>query len=122
MSRHYESTRIIRHSCGHNETHTILYRHAGEISAQTFNLAQSRCYDCTMEIVKLEQELKLPPLRGSSRMVNWAANLRINLAKGLRKYGASDAIEALKRITEAKWFIDHREQKLQSIIGMLTQS
>jgi hypothetical protein len=74
-----------------------------------------------MAKIRLVEELKLPPLRGTDRMIAWAANIRLTFAKNLRKCGASDAVEALRRITDASWFIENREQKLQSIIGMLRE-
>lgn len=116
-----QSNPIIRHACGHLVSHLILYSNVGELSSKTFRLAQTECTECVMAKIRLAEELKLPPLRGTDRMIAWAANIRLTFAKNLRKYGASDAVEALRRITDAAWFIDNREQKLKSIIGMLSQ-
>lgn len=120
MKRH--SYPIIRHACGHLCSQHIIYSYVNELTTSMFRLSQIECTECTLAKQRLVEELNLPPLKGTDRMIRWAANIRLSLAKNLRKYGASDAVEALRRITDAAWFIDNREQKLKSIIGMLSQA
>ena len=105
MSARHSYNRLISHKCGHHAVHDLHCKCAAEADTQAFNLSQKECLECW------QQSLNKPAvLVGTDKQVKWADAIRTKFFKALGEHAAS-----LHRITEAKWFIDHRDCPLEEL-------
>ena len=115
--------REITHSCGHLERHLIVVQFAYEGDAKARQLERRKCTDCYRagkQSKAADQAgadnvvlagIDLPALVGSEKQVDWAGKIRRErLAAALRH--DPETAKSLAGQTEAKWWIDHRSQKL----------
>lgn len=108
----------IHHICGHTSTVQIYgkytYRYA-EIERQEKML----CPDCYAEaqakaISDQAAEYELPALTGSPKQIAWAEKIRMQFINTILdkklKLAGSPALEIIKSVTRAAYWIDHRNQ------------
>lgn len=111
----------ITHACGHEQAHYFTgFSSQQERKARW--LETTSCRACFVAAKQLEQadaaarhtaviaHLDLQPLCGSERQISWAATIR---AGRLAALTGSDAVDDDRRacllVTDAKWWIDHRD-------------
>ena len=110
------------HSCGHLETHSIVADFAYVAETRARQLKRRKCATCYRagKTAKAADQaitdsatlagVNLPVLSGTERQVAWAETIRRErLAAAMRK--DADAARSYVGQTEAKWWIDHREQQ-----------
>lgn len=113
----------ITHACGHEQTHHLTgFASQQERKAQW--LRTTLCRTCFVAEKKAEQavaairdlaavaHLDLPELVGSNRQVAWAMTIRASRLAAIitdSAQGNSDQVSACLPITDAKWWIDHRD-------------
>jgi hypothetical protein len=113
----------VTHSCGHIERHLIVVQFAylGETRARQLKRRKcTSCYSAGKQARAADEAtaddavlagIELPALVGSERQVDWAGKIRRErLAATIRQ--DPEAARSLAGQTEAKWWIDHRSQKL----------
>ena len=120
--------KTIAHICGHT-AEARLYGKSSERENRVTWLEGQLCPECEREqSTKAIAHLALPELAGTARQVRWAEDIRArffayranpdeNALRGY--YGITDAIPYLDRLratTEAKWWIENREDPLGQII------
>jgi len=114
---------LITHACGHEQAH-YLTGFASQQERKVRWLRTTTCRPCFIAGRKAEQaeaaqrdgaviaHLDLPALVGSDRQVGWATTIRAGRMAALVATPVACDAEALRRcaaITEAKWWIDHRD-------------
>jgi len=112
---------LITHACGHEQTH-YLAGYASQQERKARWLQTTSCRGCFIAGKKAAQaeaalrddaaiaHLELPALAGSDRQIGWATTIRAGrLAKLLVEPGIDSGWQACLTMTEAKWWIDHRE-------------
>jgi hypothetical protein len=118
----------IIHTCGHEQVHYI----TGFASQQDRKAAWLRttlCRTCFAAARKAEQveavmrdgtaiaHLSLPLLVGSERQVAWATTIRAGrLAAMLRDPTSAGRVPACMPISDAKWWIDHRDLTADALL------
>ena len=121
----------VKMSCGHVET-VELY---GGNKDREYRISQlgkwGMCKDCykaaiEKETTELENKYNLPELTGSEKQVAWAKKIRANMYKKFEEdfqghFGDADPrldnFKAwMKEKTEAKWFIDHRDESTRELV------
>ncbi len=115
--------RDITHSCGHIERQLIVVQFAYEGDTKARQLERRKCTACTRagkQAKAADQAtadeatltgLELPALVGSEKQVDWAGKIRRErLAVAMRQN--PETARSLAGQTDAKWWIDHRSQKL----------
>ena len=142
MSQHH-----ITHACGHDQT-VQLYGKARERESRAQWLAGTDCKDCfkaqrdreraeeSQRNAEANRAAGLPELDGSPRQVEWAETIRAQMLgdlaqertrlsdlrageeweKGLEAVVTAQA--ALAEVASAKWFIDHRHQRVGGLARM----
>ena len=113
----------ITHACGHEQAH-YLTGFASQQDRKAQWLKTTKCRPCFVAEKKTAQadaasrdgaaiaHLDLPPLTGSERQVAWATSVRASRLAALVAEPAADgavAWEVCAPITDAKWWIDHRD-------------
>lgn len=113
----------ITHVCGHEQAH-YLTGFASQQDRKARWLTTTKCRSCFVADKKTAQadaasrdgaaiaHLDLPPLMGSERQVAWATSVRASRLAALvaeLDAGNTDAFHACLSITDAKWWIDHRD-------------
>ncbi|MBJ6123750.1 hypothetical protein [Sphingomonas mollis] len=113
----------ITHACGHEQAH-YLTGFASQQDHKARWLTTTKCRSCFITEKKTAladaasrdgaaiAHLDLPPLTGSERQVAWATTVRASRLAALvaePDAGNTDAFHACRAITDAKWWIDHRD-------------
>ena len=122
----------ITHACGHEQVHYL----AGFPSQQERKarwLGTTTCRTCFAAAKRSEQadaaardtatiaHLTLPALLGSERQVGWATTIRASrLAVIVAEQGADASQHACLEVTDAKWWIDHRDLPDADLIAKAT--
>ncbi|RYF22825.1 MAG: hypothetical protein EOO77_03355 [Oxalobacteraceae bacterium] len=123
--------RII-HACGHEQAHHLTgYDSQQERKARW--LKTTTCRDCFVAEKRAEQaataalssaavaHLDLPLLTGTDRQISWASTIRTKrLAAITALYNVADHHVCLQ-VTDAKWWIDHRDLTDVDLMAAATQ-
>ena len=114
---------LITHACGHEQAH-YLTGFASQQERKVRWLQTTTCRPCYIAGKKAEQaeaahqndaaiaHLDLPALVGSERQVGWATTIRAGRLATLVATPVTGETKALRyciAITDAKWWIDHRD-------------
>lgn len=114
---------LITHACGHEQAH-YLTGFASQQERKVGWLRTTSCRPCYIAGKKAEQaeaarqndaaivHLDLPALVGSQRQVGWTTTIRARRLATLVATPVTGEAVALQRcivITDAKWWIDHRD-------------
>jgi len=124
--------RII-HACGHEQAHHLTgFDSQQERKAKW--LKTTTCRDCFIAEKRAEEaaaaalssaaisHLDLPHLTGSDRQISWASTIRTKRLAGLTNlYSDGDCYTCL-RVTDAKWWIDHRDLTDVDLMAAATQA
>jgi hypothetical protein len=113
----------IAHACGHEQAH-YLSGFASQMARKAAWLKTTKCKSCFVAEKRAEQadviagasaaiaHLDLPLLSGSDRQAAWASTIRAKrlaaIIATIPPAGSSD-YRACCVITDAKWWIDHRD-------------
>lgn len=120
--------RRIKHSCGHEQAHDIVGIFAVDYDRQAARLARQKCKPCYVGAKRATEQAKatldtaivgdlaLVELQGSPKQVAWAETIRVKRIAALHHTGC-EAVTRLAGITEAKWWIDHRELPDDSLLA-----
>jgi hypothetical protein len=122
----------IRHSCDHEQIH-YLAGYASQKERKANWLRTAKCRKCFVADKQLEQAnatmadeaaiayLELPPLVGSDRQTAWAATIRAKRLASMLPLlsSATPDQSACLLISDAKWWIDHRNM---SDVDLIQQS
>ncbi|RYF22782.1 MAG: hypothetical protein EOO77_03415 [Oxalobacteraceae bacterium] len=127
---------IIVHACGHKQLHYL----TGFTSQQDRKarwLETTQCRTCFAEVRQAEQRanaarddaaiarLALPQLTGSDRQITWATTIRTgrlaSMLAGAVEHRAEAWIACLP-MTDAKWWIDHRDLTVSDLIAKAENS
>ena len=111
--------RII-HACGHEQAHHLTgFDSQQERKAKW--LKTTTCRDCFVAEKRAEEvaaaasssaavsHLVLPPLTGTDRQISWASTIRTKRLAALTNLNSDGACYACLQVTDAKWWIDHRD-------------
>ena len=111
--------RII-HACGHEQAyHLTGFDSQQERKARW--LKTTTCRDCFVAEKRAEDaaaatlssaaisHLDLPLLTGSDRQISWASTIRTKRLAGLTNVFSDADCYACLQVTDAKWWIDHRD-------------
>ncbi|WP_242154828.1 hypothetical protein [Sphingomonas sp. BAUL-RG-20F-R05-02] len=113
----------IAHACGHEQAH-YLSGFASQMDRKAAWLKTTKCKSCFVAEKRTEQadaaagdsaaiaHLALSPLIGSDRQIAWASTIRAKrLAAMISATSPGDPADyrACLHVTDAKWWIDHRE-------------
>lgn len=121
----------IKMSCGHVET-VELYgsnkdREYRIRDMEKYGLCKA-CYEAALlkEASEMESKYSLPELTGSEKQIAWARKIRANIYRKFEEdfqghFGdAEPRLDAfknwMKEKTEAKWYINHRDESSKAII------
>lgn len=98
----------VEHACGHSALHECAKRWL------PIYLAKKACKSCQQVAdARSAANLGLPELDGSPSQVGWANSVRVKFATQ-----ATDAERSrLHQVTSAKWWIDHRDDSLESVLA-----
>lgn len=126
----------IKMSCGHIETHQLW----GGTKDREYRIQQMEkyglckaCYEAAelKEVGIIEEKYNLPDIIGTEKQIAWARKIRTRMYKKFEedfdgKFGDNDArlndFKAwLKNKTEAKWFINNKDETSKSIIRQWKQ-
>lgn len=113
-------SKMVRHACGHEESHSLFGSFAAEIDRQVAQLTKRICPECQKlaRASALEAAadaiggLDLHELHGSARQIAWANDIRAKRITELIKAKATrPTIEKVAAISNAQWWIDNRRLK-----------
>lgn len=125
----------ITHACGHEQVH-YLQGFASQQDRKARWLQTTRCRTCFIADKQAEQTaaaacantaiayLDLPALAGSDRQIAWAATIRAQRLAAIIATPAADDADGLRAcclITDAKWWIDHRDLADPDLLGKAAQ-
>ena len=119
----------ITHACGHLQIHHVLgftqqqLRKVARLESAPCDSCRRAARQVSSTAYGAEQaatlaHLALANLSGSPRQVAWAESIRVTRLSSLladREDGTPEACRACAAITEAKWWIDHRDLPLADI-------
>lgn len=120
MNHRHRMEQLITHACGHEQAH-YLTGFASQQERKARWLRTTTCRPCFIAGRKAEAaerdgaaiaHLDLPALVGSDRQVGWATTIRAGRMAALVAVpndGDADGLQHCAAITEAKWWIDHRD-------------
>lgn len=123
MIQRHRMEQLITHACGHEQAHHLT-GFASQQERKAGWLRTTTCRPCFIAGKKAEQDeaahragaaiahLDLPALVGTERQVGWATTIRAGRLAALVAEAITDDAEALRHcvaISEAKWWIDHRD-------------
>lgn len=130
----------IVHACGHQQIH-VLYGFDAQVARKARWLRTTQCRACFVADKQVKQakvaaeaqaaiaHLDLAALVGSDRQIAWATTIRAERLAALTmdpSISADAGYEPCLAITEAKWWIDHRDlshhdllAKAQTLFEML---
>ena len=124
--------RII-HACGHEQGHYL----TGFDSQQERKvkwLKTRSCRDCFVAEKQAEEvaaaalssaavsHLVLPPLAGTDRQIGWASTIRTKRLAALTNSNSDADCSACLRVTDAKWWIDHRDLTDVDLMAAVTKA
>ena len=113
----------IAHACGHEQAHYIPGYPAQQDRKARW-LRTTKCRTCFVDDKRSEEaeaaardtaalaHLDLPELVGSDRQVSWATTIRMKRLAAMTAASSiddADGHEACVAVTDAKWWIDHRD-------------
>lgn len=129
----------IEHSCGHDEE-IQLFGKTAERERRIAWLESKPCRECeSRERAARAKEAGLPDLEGSEKQIAWAVDIRQRMLAEFEEYTAGlirssesrgkiteeqaalarkntgRALEAIKAVSSAKWFIDHRDEAMMPL-------
>ena len=120
-------------SCGHTEERNLKNRRNPDKEPTTRQVnndvkfwSTRICSDCYQSDVsnKLEQFGTLPELEGSEKQVSWATRIRqaqlLKAKEHMESFGKR--AELLASVTDAKFWIDTREEDIQVLLGLTDQA
>ena len=116
--------RRIIHSCGHEQEHYIIGEYAADYDRQAAKLSQGKCAVCSTKAAALTAvqtraaalELGLASLEGSPKQIAWAETILAKRITALQR-GNSETVMIVARITDAKWWIDHRSDADDGLVA-----
>jgi hypothetical protein len=136
MNHRRRMEQLITHACGHEQAHHLT-GFASQQERKVRWLRTTTCRPCFIAGRKAEQaqaaerdgaaiaHLDLPALVGSDRQVGWATTIRAGRMAALVTASATGEAVALHRltaITEAKWWIDHRDLTDAELVATVSQA
>ncbi|MBB5717028.1 hypothetical protein [Sphingomonas aerophila] len=113
----------IAHACGHEQAHYIPGSPAQQDRKARW-LRTTKCRTCFVDDKRSEEaeaaarnataiaHLGLPELVGSDRQVSWATTIRMKRLAAIlatSSINGADSHQACIAVTDAKWWIDHRD-------------
>lgn len=120
---------LITHACGHEQAHHLV-GYASQQERKARWLRTTHCRSCFIADKKAEQaeatrrdsaaiaHLDLPALVGSDRQVVWATTIRTGRLAGMVADPDVDrGWQTCLAITDAKWWIDHRDVGDADLLG-----
>ena len=124
--------RII-HACGHEQAHHLTgFESQQERKAKW--LKTTTCRDCFVMEKRAEEvaaaalssaavsHLVLPPLTGTDRQISWASTIRTKRLAALINSNSDADWNACLRVTDAKWWIDHRDLTDVDLMAAVTKA
>ena len=116
--------RRIIHSCGHEQEHYIIGEYAADYDRQAAKLSRGKCAACSTQAAVLTAsqtratalKLGLAPLVGSPKQIAWAETIRAKRLAALQRDN-SETVMIIARITDAKWWIDHRSDTDDGLVA-----
>jgi len=124
--------RII-HACGHEQAHHLTgFESQQERKAKW--LKTTTCRDCFVAKKRAEEvaaaalssaavsHLVLPPLAGTDRQIGWASTIRTKRLAALTNSNSDADCNACLRVTDAKWWIDHRDLTDVDLMAAVTKA
>jgi hypothetical protein len=124
--------RII-HACGHEQGHYLTgFDSQQERKARW--LKTTSCRDCFVAEKRAEEaaaaafssaaisHLDLPPLAGTDRQIGWASTIRTKRLAALTNHDSDANCYACLQVTDAKWWIDHRDLKDVDLMAAAAQA
>ncbi len=124
--------RII-HACGHEQAHHLTgFESQQERKAKW--LKTTTCRDCFVAEKRAEEvaaaalssaavsHLVLPPLAGTDRQIGWASTIRTKRLAALTNSNSDADCNAYLRVTDAKWWIDHRDLTDVDLMAAVTKA
>jgi len=124
--------RII-HACGHEQAHHLTgFESQQERKARW--LKTTTCRDCFVAEKRAEEaaaaalskavisHLDLPLLTGTDRQISWASTIRTKRFAALTNLNSDGACYACLQVTDAKWWIDHRDLMDMDLMAVATQA
>ena len=116
--------RRIIHSCGHEKEHYIIGEYAADYDRQAAKLSRGKCAACSTQAAVLTAsqtraaalELGLAALEGNPKQIAWAETIRAKRLAALQR-GNGETVMIVARITDAKWWIDHRSDADDGLIA-----
>lgn len=122
MATRYNYLLTANYRCGHHQQIEFSARYRDEAKANCAALIRVDCPDCQkrrrdaeMEIKRASDDMGLPPLKGSVKQVPWANRIRIKVARKVLR-ADPNGLEILRRITNAKFWIEARDFDTQKIL------
>ena len=113
----------IAHACGHEQAHYIP-GYPAQQDRKVRWLRTTKCRTCFVDDKRSEEaeaaarnaaaiaHLDLPELVGSDRQVSWATTIRMKRLAAMVATSSTDGADvnqACIAVTDAKWWIDHRD-------------
>lgn len=110
----------IIHVCGHGQAHHLTGHHSQQERKARW-LKTTICRDCFVVEKRAEaaataalssaavMHLGLPVLTGTDRQINWASTIRAKRLAAITALCKVADYHACLQVTEAKWWIDHRD-------------
>ena len=124
--------RII-HACGHEQAHHLTgFESQQERKAKW--LKTTTCRDCFVAEKQAEEvaaaalssaavsHLVLPPLAGTDRQIGWASTIRTKRLAVLINSNSGADCYACRQVTDAKWWIDHRDLTDVDLMAAVTKA
>ncbi|MES3097667.1 hypothetical protein O6012_19315 [Sphingomonas aerolata] len=124
--------RII-HACGHEQAHHLTgFDSQQERKARW--LKTTICRDCFVVEKRAEEaaaaalssaaisHLDLPLLTGTDRQISWASTIRTKRLAALTNLNSDADCYACLQVTDAKWWIDHRDLTDVDLMAAATQA
>ena len=124
--------RII-HACGHEQAHHLTgFESQQERKAKW--LKTTTCRDCFVAKKRAEEvaaaalssaavsHLVLPPLAGTDRQIGWASTIRTKRLAALTNSNSDADCSACLRVTDTKWWIDHRDLTDVDLMAAVTKA
>ena len=123
----------IIHACGHEQAHHLTgFESQQERKARW--LKTTTCRDCFVAEKRAEEaaaaalssaaisHLDLPLLTGTDRQIGWASTIRTKRLAALTNSNSDADCYVWLQITDAKWWIDHRDRTDVDLLAAATQA
>ncbi|MBD8641563.1 hypothetical protein [Sphingomonas sp. CFBP 13733] len=124
--------RII-HACGHEQAHDLTGFDSQQARKARW-LKTTTCRDCFVAEKRAEEaaaaalssaaisHLDLPLLTGTDRQISWASTIRTKRLAALTNLNSNADCYACLQVTDAKWWIDHRDLTDVDLMAAATQA